>query len=67
MDYQKKYWLACEYFEQVNAPEKEIFVMKDATHGMLESRSEEYSEILHKIADLYLTKLPNGSNITSDR
>ena len=51
MDYQTNYWLACEYFEQVNAPEKEMFVMKEATHGLLESRSEEFSEILHKIAE----------------
>ena len=51
MDYQTNYWLACEYFEQVNAPQKEMFVMKNATHGLLESRSEEFSEILHKIAE----------------
>ena len=49
-DYQTNYQLACEYFEQVNAPEKEMFVMKDATHGLLESRSEEFSKIMHKIA-----------------
>ena len=51
MDYQTNYRLACEYFEQVNAPEKEMFVMKDATHGLLESRSEEFSDIVHKIAE----------------
>ncbi|MCR5142519.1 MAG: alpha/beta hydrolase [Ruminococcus sp.] len=50
MDYQTNYQLACEYFEQVNAPEKEMFVMKDATHGLLESRSEEFSQLVHKIA-----------------
>lgn len=50
-DYQTNYWLACEYFEQVNAPEKEMFVMKDATHGLLESRSEEFSGYVHKIAE----------------
>jgi hypothetical protein len=52
MDYQTNYWLACEYFEQVSAPRKEMFVMEDATHGLLESRSEEFSEILHKIAEI---------------
>ena len=52
MDYQTNYWLACEYFEQVSAPRKEMFVMEDATHGLLESRSEEFSEILHKIAEM---------------
>ena len=51
MDYQTNYWLACEYFDQVNAPEKEMFVMKDATHGLLESRSEEFSEYVHMIAE----------------
>ena len=51
MDYQTNYWLACEYFAQVSAPRKEMFVMEEATHGLLESRSEEFSEILHKIAD----------------
>ena len=51
MDYQTNYWLACEYFEQVTAPEKGMFVMKDATHGLLESRSEKFSELLHKIAE----------------
>ncbi len=50
MDYQTNYQLACEYFDDVNAPYKEMFVMKDATHGLLESRSEEFSEIVHKIA-----------------
>ena len=52
IDYQTNYSLACEYFEQVNAPKKQMFVMKDATHGLLESRSEEFSGYLHQIADL---------------
>ena len=50
IDYQTNYSLACEYFEQVNAPRKQMFVMKDATHGLLESRSEEFSGYLHQIA-----------------
>ena len=52
IDYQTNYSLACEYFEKVNAPKKQMFVMKDATHGLLESRSEEFSGNLHQIADL---------------
>ena len=52
LDYQTNYPLACEYFEQVNAPQKQLFVMKDATHGLLESRSEEFSGYLHQIAAL---------------
>ncbi|MCR5805716.1 MAG: alpha/beta hydrolase [Oscillospiraceae bacterium] len=51
MDYQTNYELAREYFGQVNAPDKELFMMKDATHGLLLSRSEEFSEILHKIVE----------------
>ena len=53
LDYQTNYSLACEYFEQVNAPKKQMFVMKNATHGLLESRSEEFSGYLHQIAALY--------------
>ena len=51
MDYQTNYSLACDYFEKVNAPKKQLFVMKDATHGLLESRSEEFSGYLHQLAD----------------
>ena len=51
IDYQTNYLLACEYFKQVSAPKKQMFVMKDATHGLLESRSEEFSDYLHQIAD----------------
>lgn len=50
MDYQTNFELACEYFTKVNAPEKELLVMKNATHGLLESRSEEFSSLLHRIA-----------------
>ena len=52
IDYQTNYSLACEYFQQVDAPKKQMFVMKDATHGLLESRSEEFSGHLHQIAAL---------------
>ena len=52
MDYQTNFEIACEYFEQVNAPKKQMFVMKNATHGLLESRSEEFSGYLHQIAAL---------------
>lgn len=50
MDYQTNFELACEYFSLVNAPEKEQLVMKNATHGLLESRSEEFSAYLHRMA-----------------
>ena len=50
MDYQTSFELACEYFLKVNAPEKELLVLKNATHGLLESRSEEFSALLHRLA-----------------
>ena len=52
MDYQTSFELACEYFSQVQAPEKRLFVLKNATHGLLESRSDEFSAFLHEIAGL---------------
>lgn len=27
-----------------------MYIMKDTTHGLLESKSEEFSDILHEIA-----------------
>ena len=48
-DYQTSYQLACDYFERVEAPYKKMYVMEDATHGLLESRSEEFSKIVHDI------------------
>ena len=49
-DYQTNIGLAREYYELVEAPEKGFHVMEDMTHGLLESRAEEFSEILHEIA-----------------
>lgn len=55
-DYQTNYKLAREYFENVNAPYKEMFIMKDTTHGLLESKSGYFSEILHQIAEIEKTR-----------
>lgn len=49
-DYQTNYLLAQKYFDEISAPYKEMFIMKDMTHGLLESRSEEFAEIVHVIA-----------------
>ncbi len=49
-DYQTNFRLAQEYFDGVNAPYKKIYIMEDTTHGLLESKSEAFSEILHEIA-----------------
>lgn len=55
-DYQTNYILAQEYFDKVEAPFKKMYIMKDTTHGLLESKSEEFSEILHEIAKLERTR-----------
>lgn len=49
-DYQTNYLIAWDYFETINAPHKEMYIMEDTTHGLLESKSEEFSDILHEIA-----------------
>ncbi len=51
-DYQTNYKLAQEYFEEVNAPYKHMFMMENMTHGLLESDSEGFSEIIHQIAKM---------------
>lgn len=49
-DYQTNYLIAQDYFNTVNSPRKKLYMMKNTTHGLLESKSKEFSEILHKIA-----------------
>lgn len=49
-DYQTNFRLAQDYFDRICAPKKEMYLMKDTTHGLLESKSEEFSKILHQIA-----------------
>lgn len=51
-DYQTNYKLAQEYFEEVNAPYKQLFLMENMTHGLLESDSEGFSQIVHQIAQI---------------
>lgn len=50
-DYQTNYRLAQEYFDEINAPYKQLYIMEDTTHGLLESKSEAFSEILHEIEE----------------
>ncbi len=49
-DYQTNYKLAQEYFDEVSAPYKQMFIMENMTHGLLESDSDGFSEIVHQIA-----------------
>lgn len=41
-------------FDEIAAPDKKMYIMKNTTHGLLESKSEEFSEILHEIVTMYL-------------
>lgn len=50
-DYQANHVLAEDYFNKVNAPMKNLIIMEHTTHGLLESKSDEFSEILHQIAN----------------
>lgn len=50
-DYQTNFKLAQDYFNKVKAPHKELFIMENMTHGLLESDSEGFSKIIHKIAE----------------
>ena len=51
-DYQTNYKLAQKYFEKINAPYKQMFIMENMTHGLLESDSEGFSKILHQIVEI---------------
>ena len=51
-DYQTNYEMACEYFDKVNAPKKKMYVMEGGNHGLLEVRTEEFSEYIHDIAKI---------------
>ena len=50
-DYQTNYLLAQVYYDEVNAPYKEMFIMENTTHGLLESKSTLFSEYVHTIAE----------------
>ncbi len=49
-DYQTNFELAGEYFEHVKAPKKKLYLMEDTSHGLLISKSSEFSKIIHEIA-----------------
>ncbi|MCM1107272.1 MAG: alpha/beta hydrolase [Blautia sp.] len=50
-DFQTNYQQAQAYFDEISAPYKRLYLMEDTTHGLLESKSEKFSEILHQIAN----------------
>lgn len=49
-DYTVNFELAQEYFETVEAPYKKLYLLEDTRHGLLRSKTEMFSEVLHKIA-----------------
>ena len=51
-DYQTNNKLAKEYFDEVDAPYKQLFMMENMTHGLLESDSEGFSEVIHQIHEI---------------
>ena len=51
-DYQTNYKLAQRYFDVVNAPYKKMFLIKNMTHGLLESDSKVFSKIIHQISKI---------------
>lgn len=53
MDYQANVELAQAYFDAVRAPQKDLYLMKNASHGLLELKSEEFSELLHQVSKKY--------------
>ena len=55
-DYQTNFNLAQKYFDEIDAPYKQMFIMKNTTHGLLESKSEEFSDILHKIVQIEINR-----------
>lgn len=52
-DYQTNVNLAKAYFEKINAPLKKCYIMKDMTHGLLFSRSEEFAGLVKEIKNQY--------------
>lgn len=53
MDYQVNHKLAEDYFNQIAAPQKDLFLMKNTRHGLLVSKSEEFSKLLHQVYEKY--------------
>lgn len=51
-DYQSYYKIAEDYFSRVDAPVKYLFIMEHTTHGLLESKSQEFSGIIHQIPEV---------------
>ena len=40
-----------EYFDQIHAPRKQLYLMEDTRH-LVTGKSEEFSRILHEIAEI---------------
>lgn len=53
MDYQVNYKLAEEYYNKIKAPQKDLYIMKNTSHGLMVSKSNEFSDLLHLIFKKY--------------
>ena len=49
-DYQVSFELAQEYFDRISAPRKQLYLIEDTRHLVMD-KSEEFSRILHEIAE----------------
>ena len=49
-DYQTNYIQAKEYFDLLEAPQKEFFLIPDCTHGLMEEKTDEFTAIMKTIA-----------------
>lgn len=60
-DYQTNYQLAQTYFDKISAPHKQMFIMENMTHGLLESDSEGFSGIVHQIFEIERERRVNAA------
>ena len=49
MDFQANYPLAQNYYDGVIVPAKDRIIMKKNSYGLLESKSEEFSNVVHDV------------------
>jgi len=54
-DFTTNHVLAKKYYDAIKAPRKQYYTMKNMAHGLLEIRSDEFSDIVHDIAKLEQT------------
>lgn len=53
MYYQVNCKLTEEYYNKINAAKKEQYIIKDTSHGLMVSKSNEFLDLLHLIFKKY--------------